>query len=732
MAEPGAHALEPPGSLPSGEAVPERIGKFRTVEVIGRGSTGTVVRAERADGLFSQTVAVKLLRDIGGEAVAEERRLLSRLDHPAIARVIDGGEQDGRSYFVMELVRGQPLLDDLDERKARLEERLEAFLAVAEAVSHAHRRLVVHADIRPSKVWRCNTGQVKLLGFGVGRPVGLAAADFDCEERATVAGDVFALGMLLHEMLTGIRGEPGGRPMTRVAPANAPVLARDLAGDLDAIVKRALAPDPDERYADVAALADDVQRYRARRPVLARGGGRRYRAGRFVSRHRRAIALVGSMFAGLIGAAVVATFMYFEAERARANAERGFAEVRGVARFMLFDLFDELRNAPGTVRQRVAIADIGGRYLDRLRQVPGAPADLRIDSAASYRRLATVQGLSGTASLGRSSAANRSLAAAEALLRSVLAEQPRHAAALEELGWVLVSRWTISSVPAEAAALTGAARRHFHAALALEPQRQGARLGLLTTESGRAWDLIYGADRPREAVPVAAQALAQLRSIRWGHARAEEARLLEVNLLNRLGDATYFSGDYPAALPFYREADALVSRQLRAAETAQWLDRKGETMWNISGTLGDIGRPSEALAAARTGIAAVQRLLRFGPDANAEGRLLILVSQEANLLSQLGRHSEAAAASARSVAMRERRLRLEPRDGARLRDLAVMLPPHADRLARVGDRPGACRAVRRALDLWQTMRRNGSLDRFDATRQLPVTQDGIRRHCDTP
>lgn len=742
MAEQDGCAVESLLDAASGEAVPERIGKFRTIEVIGRGSTAIVVRAERDDGLFSQTVAIKLLRsELGREAPAEDRHLLSRLDHPAIARVVDGGEQDGRPYLVMELVRGRPLLQDLDERRATLAERLEAFLTVAEGVSHAHRRLVVHGDIRASKVWRCVTGQVKLLGFHRGdstqehdgpRNAQTGAAYEPLRgEGASVADDVFALGLLLHEMLTGVPGEPGAPQMSRLAPPNGPVSAGDLSGDLDAIVAAATAPDPDERYPDVAALAEDLQRYRARRPVLARHGGRRYRAGMFISRHRRGLALAALVFLGLIAATVISTAMYLEAERARAEAERRFAEVRGVARFMLFDLFDELRNSPGTVRQRVAIADISGRYLDRLRQVPDAPADLRIDSAASYRRLATVQGLSGTASLGRSSAANRSLGAAEALLRSVLAEQPRHAAALEELGWVLVSRWAISSETADAAGLTGAARRHFLAALAADPRRQGARLGLLTTERGRAWDLIYGADRPGEAIPIARQALAQLRAVRWDPAHAEEARLLEVNLLNRLGDATYYAGDYAAALPFYLEADRIVSRRLSSAETAQWLDRKGETMWNISGTLGDIGRPRDALTAARTGIAAVERLLRFGPDANAEGRLLILLSQEANLLSQLGRHSEAAAASSRSVAMREQRLRLEPRDAARLRDLAVMLPPHGDRLARIDDRQGACRAVRRALDLWQMMRRNGALGTFDATRQLPLVQGGIRRHCPT-
>ena len=201
----------------SREPIPERIGKFRLVEVIGRGSTGTVFRAERDDGLFSQTVAIKLLRsESRGEGKSEDRHLVSRLDHPMIARVVDGGEQDGRPYLVMELVRGRPLLQDLDERKATLAERIDAFLAVAEGVSHAHRGLVVHGDIRPSKVWRCVAGQVKLLGFGsaggskdehpgsadarAGAANGLLGG-----EAPIVADDVLGLGLLL-------QGDADGRP----------------------------------------------------------------------------------------------------------------------------------------------------------------------------------------------------------------------------------------------------------------------------------------------------------------------------------------------------------------------------------------------------------------------------------------------------------------------------------------------------------------------------------------
>lgn len=738
---PPIETFEPP--------LPEQVGNFRVTGTIGRGGMGVVAKGERSDGLYEQTVAIKLIRgDLrdarAAERFASERRILARLDHPGVARILDGGEAEGRPYLVMEFVDGEPITQALAGRQSGLDDTLSRFEAVCEVVGHAHRNLIVHADIKPSNAMISADGSVKLLDFGIahllaeieptsaegGHPLtpGYAAPERREGDAPTVVSDVYSLGALLHELLTGELPDRAGRAASAVAPADGRIPAKSLRGDLDAIVARATAADPADRYPDVAALTADLQRYRNRMPVHARAAGWRYRSARFVARHRRGLAVTALAMAALLAAIVTTTIMYVEAERARAEAERRFGEVRGLARFMLFDLYDELRNAPGTVGARVALAETGGRYLDRLRQVPDAPADLRLDTASGYRRLATVQGVSGTASLGDSQRALASLGSAEELVRSVLAEQPESAAALEEMGWILANRWTLAPPTEGGLALRREARRFFDAALAIDKDRLGARLGRLSTERMAAFDLIW-ADRPAEALPVLRGALSELRATRWSPAEAGEARQLEFNLLSRLGDAVYYSGDMPGALPIYQEASALVARELAARETAIWLALRGEAMWNLAGTLTDLGRPAAALAPARDGIAAMRRLLASGPDSLAENRLQILLAQESTILDAIGRRREAMVSSTRGVELREARLRREPGNPQRMSDLAAGMRPHADLLARIGDRRGACGAARRAMELWDNLARRSQLSDLARTREVPLVKSARDRYC---
>ena len=374
-----------------------RIEAYRVGELIGEGGMGEVYAGERVDGTFERAVALKVVSGVreSPELVRRfhlERRVLARLVHPDIVGILDGGRlADGRPYLVMPRVVGVPLTDFAVAQALSLEGRLRLLVRVARAVDFAHGRRVIHSDLKPSNVLVTPDGEPRLLDFGIasiigepdaalespndagasaGRTTGLrltpehAAPEQLRGAPATVASDVFALGILLFELLTGNRPydvgvstpghavHPGDAvaPAPSAVPSNAPWRVR-LRGDVDAIVGRALQHHPADRYASAGHLADDIERHLARRPVLARGGARAYRAARFVQRNRRwavAGALVALNTAGLLANSIV--------QRHRASLER--ADVRADARAARTDADSALALLAGAVARRDAAGPI--------------------------------------------------------------------------------------------------------------------------------------------------------------------------------------------------------------------------------------------------------------------------------------------------------------------------------------------------------------------------------------
>jgi eukaryotic-like serine/threonine-protein kinase len=389
---------------------PGRVGPYRLVREIGRGGTGTVYLAERDDRAFRQRVAVKLLRrGLDTDDVLArfrfERQVLASLDHPNIARLLDGGATaEGRPYLVMELVEGRRITDHCDGHRLAVDERLHLFLTVGRAVQHAHRNLVVHRDLKPDNVLvsevaagppggeatgRGGEARVKLLDFGIAKLLDPALASGTTPHTRTglrpmtpeyaspeqvqggpvgVASDVYQLGVLLYELLTGRRplvpgraaaadveraiptrepeppssrvmrtpGHGGGRTrgtdveeLARRRRSDARRLRSRLRGDLDTIVLKALRREPERRYATVAALLEDVERHLSGRPVRARPDTWRYRARKFVGRHPAGVA--AALALALAGAGHVATLQAhaarLERERDVARAERQQTEV---------------------------------------------------------------------------------------------------------------------------------------------------------------------------------------------------------------------------------------------------------------------------------------------------------------------------------------------------------------------------------------------------------------------
>ena len=352
-----------------GDAVPEHLGAWRIVRELGAGGMGRVFLAERSDGEYEQTVALKVVRgefasDAALARFVAERRILARLDHPNIAALVDGGvDARGRPWFAMRYVDGLPLPEYCDAHALDLDARVRLVVAICEAAAHAHRQLVVHCDLKPSNVLVDAGGQVHLLDFGIARMIdaprdgraaqaaetqlraltpGYAAPEQLADKPVGIATDVYAIGAMLFEVLAGrrpyagndetpadaavaqSRGEPP--PVSRAAGSHGPVPARRLRGDPDAIVATALHHDASRRYPDAAALADDLRAFLSGRPLRAQRTSALRRARKLVARHRTASALAAAAVLALIATTAFALHQSVVARReaAEATAARDF------------------------------------------------------------------------------------------------------------------------------------------------------------------------------------------------------------------------------------------------------------------------------------------------------------------------------------------------------------------------------------------------------------------------
>jgi non-specific serine/threonine protein kinase/serine/threonine-protein kinase len=381
-----AHAssgfLDAPDRLPANDIVPDaaigmRLGAWNITRLIGHGGMGDVYEATRADGEFEQRVAIKLLQR---EAAAQlerfqaERQILARLEHSGIARLYDGGiTGDRRPFMVMEYVEGLSITEYCEQRRATFEERLELFVQVCDAVAYAHRSLIVHRDLKPSNILVTADGTVKLLDFGIAKlldpelarvtQVAVAPMTPICAAPEqltggpiTTATDVYALGLLLFELLAGSHPwMTSGTPMaqalrtvlqrsaplaSRTAEANthAPVPARLLRGDLDAIIAKALRTEPAHRYATVDSLKLEVEHVLRGEPVDAREGARHYRGGPMFRRYRGAVAAAAAIFLSLASGLGLAAWQAHRVAIERDNARRDASREEAV-RYSLTRLF---------------------------------------------------------------------------------------------------------------------------------------------------------------------------------------------------------------------------------------------------------------------------------------------------------------------------------------------------------------------------------------------------------
>lgn len=438
-----------------------RIGPYQLDEIIGSGGMGEVFRATRIDAEFKMQVAIKLIQ-VGRDTTfvvnrfRGERQILASLDHPNIARLLDGGStSDGMPYFVMELVEGKPIQEYCEQQRLNLAARLELFLQVCGAVQYAHQRLVVHRDLKPSNILVGTDGVPKLLDFGIAKifepgqtgavaqetltVLRLMTPDYASPEQVrgepvTTVSDVYSLGVILHELLTGQRPRAQVDQTTNfnlepelIRPSKVVGSKRQLRGDLDNIVMMALRQDPARRYHSVEQLAEDIQRHLSSRPVLARPDTFAYRASRFVRRYTAAVVAAGAVLVAIVTALVLVEQQSRVAQASRLRAEQRFNDVRQLAHTLIFDLHDAIQNLPGGTPARHQIVRTALQYLDKLSGEAAHDPLLQQEIAAGYARLGDIQGRALEASESDSAAAIRSYQRALALRAAILQDQPRNA-----------------------------------------------------------------------------------------------------------------------------------------------------------------------------------------------------------------------------------------------------------------------------------------------------------------
>ncbi len=419
--------LEPAGISFEPE-IPEQVANYRIERELGAGGSGRVFLAARADDEFHRPVALKLLDRYAadrefGRRLQSERRALAQLDHPNIAHLLDWGKTAaGSPFLVMEYVDGLPVDEYCRKQQTNITGRLHLFLQICDSVEHAHRNLIVHRDLKPTNIFVNRDGTVKLLDFGIAKLLGANdAATVTAASRLTpayaspeqvrghaitTATDVFSLGVVLYELLTG--SLPYRLSTRNVEEAARAVLEQEprrpnLAPDLDNIVIKALSKEPERRYASVDQMSADIRRYLGGRPVLASSGSRMYVLRRFVRRNRIAVALGSLAIWTLIACAAVITWKWRAAEQNLRIAEMRYGALRSFAHSVLSSL-----NQPSSPSQTEAarlIANVTVGYLDQLGRERIADDQLQMDIATAYATLADAEGDAFNPNRGNSAAA---------------------------------------------------------------------------------------------------------------------------------------------------------------------------------------------------------------------------------------------------------------------------------------------------------------------------------------
>ena len=432
-----------------------KFGRYTVLREIGRGGMGAVFLAERNDGEYEQQAALKIIRQSFVNEEIErhfrrERQILASLNHPNIAKLLDGGVSEaGELFLVMEYVEGASLLEYTDRHQLNIEEKLKLFLKICRAVSFAHQNLVVHRDLKPSNILITEDGEPKLLDFGLAKITapndGLFAAENGFEQTKTLfraftpayaspeqihgkpittASDVYSLGVMLYELLTGEKPfqfegksldeilktvdytEPPrpsavGNSRLQISdskfenkqnPKSKTQNPKSLKGDLDNITLKALRKEPARRYKSVEAFAGDIERHLKNLPIGARPNTFGYRASRFFRRNKISVSATAFVILALLSGLAAALWQAHIARLERDRAEKRFADVRKLSNSLLFELSPKIERLPGSTEAREILVSQALEYLDSLAAESQNDLQLQSELATAYEKIGDLQG----------------------------------------------------------------------------------------------------------------------------------------------------------------------------------------------------------------------------------------------------------------------------------------------------------------------------------------------------
>jgi non-specific serine/threonine protein kinase/serine/threonine-protein kinase len=688
------------------------IGPFRITSMLGEGGMGVVYLAERVND-FHQRVAIKLVRPgLTSDGVVsrfrDERRILAVLEHPNIARLLDGGATaEGQPYLVMEYVEGTPITSYADTHTLPVRDRLRLFRRVCAAVQYAHQNLVVHCDLKPGNVLVTADGTPKLMDFGLATLLRDDAARLGVERTGTAlaftpayaspeqlrgmppttATDVYSLGVVLRELIAGTAD-----------------------GDVEAIGKKAIASDMADRYHSVEQLSDDIQRYLNGEPVHARPHTFTYRASRFVRRHRLAMGASALVFVSLSGGLAATLWQERAARRERARADRRFNDVRELAHAFVFDFHDAIKDLPGSTDARRLVVDKALQYLNRLAAESSGDPALQRELIEAYLRVGDAQGFPGGSNLGDTPGATRSYRSALAISEELSRQHPDSREAQELLARSHDAIGTLLFVGGDATAAMPHLREEVRLAdsLATRFPHDAAVQQLLASAyevvgdaSGHpGYKSLGDASAARAAYQQARSATERLTRDHPDNKRARRG----LGVLDlKLGDVALGTGDVETAVREYSSAATIVdaasaddplnaTTRLMVALVAGQLGQAFERGGDVSAALTQYDRASDL----------TRQLAEADPkNAQAVNSHVLSLKARAALLAKTRRRPEAIAAY-RLAEDEVRRLIAVRANPARLGLLAAILAAQADLLVDEGHTDEARAFYHEALPVLKT------------------------------